>query len=90
MHTYIHNDILYMLFNINIWLLGEGIEGEIELDYDLDYQISENHVYEPDVNTSHHSEVGEVGVEEIEQNYECPECGQNFNTKCDIRIHLGR
>ena len=79
-----------MLFNIYIWLSGEGIEGELELDYDLDYQIPENHVYEPDVDTSHHSDVQGKGVEEIDQSYECPECGQNFNTKCEIRIHLGR
>ena len=61
-------------------------EGEIELDYDLDFQIPD----EPDVNTSHHSDVQGKGVEEIDQNYECPECGHNFKTKCDIRIHLGR
>ena len=82
--------ISYICYLISIWLLGEGIEGEIELDYDLDYQISEHHVYELDVNTSHHSEVEEVGMKEIGKDYKCPECGQNFKTKCDIRIHLGR
>ena len=84
--------ISYICYLICIELfLGEGIEGEIELNYDLDYQIPEYHVqYEPDVNNSHHSDVQEKGMEEIHQSYECPECGHNFNTKCDIRTHLGR
>ena len=78
-----------MLFNIYIWLSGEGIEGELELDYDLDYQIPENHVYEPEINTSHYSDVQEV-EEHIVENHECPECFGNFNTKCDLRTHVGR
>ena len=64
-------------------LLGEGAEGVIELNFD---QIPGNHVYEPDVNTSHHSD----GQEDIDENFECPECCDNFKTKCDLRTHVGR
>ena len=74
---------LYLLYEDNLSTCLFLCEGEIGLDYDMDHKI-------PDVNTSHHSVVQEEGVEEIHQNYECPECGQNFKTKCDIRIHLGR
>ena len=81
--------ISYICYLMFIWLLGEGIEGEIELEYDLDYQIPGNHVYEPDVNTSHHSD-GQEGEEDIDENFECPECCDNFKTKCDLRIHVGR
>ena len=59
------------------------------MNYDLDYQIPGNHVYELDVNTSHHSDVQE-GEEGINENYECPECCGYFQTKCDLRTHVGR
>ena len=42
-----------MIYDISI--LGEGIEGEIELDYDLDYQVDDQYI------TSHHFWVGEHG-----------------------------
>ena len=52
----------------------------------MDYQIPENQVHEPDM-IEH---VQEEGVEENYQNHKCPECEENFKTKCDIRIHVGR
>lgn len=70
-------------------LSGEGVEGEIEMNYDLDYQIPGNHVYELN-DASHHSDVQDERVEEIDLNYECPECCDNFQTKCDLRTHVGR
>ena len=66
----------------------EGVEGEIELDYDLEYQIPWNHLYELN-DTSHHYDDQE-GEEDINKNYECPECCDNFKTKCELRTHVGR
>ena len=49
--------LIELFHNVNNYL-GEGTEGEIELDYDLDYQVDDQDI------TSHHSDVGDQGVQE--------------------------
>ena len=48
----------FEIYWLSLSFLGEGIEGEIELDYDLDYQVDDQDI------TSHHSDVGDQGVQE--------------------------
>ena len=76
-----NQDFLYIYTQL---CLGEDTEGEIEFDYDLDYQINEDQA-------NHHSVAqDEEEVLEKSLNHECPECGGNFVTKCDLRTHVGR
>ena len=48
----------FEIYWLSLSFLGEGIEGEIELDYDLDYQVDDQDI------TSHHSDVGDQGVQQ--------------------------
>ena len=49
-----------MIYDITI--SGEGTEGEIELDYDLDYQVDDQDI------TSHNSDIEQEGVQERTEN----------------------